>query len=632
MTRGSDLVAFIDLSGLAADDAAPALVALAREDRLGLVVSRALVAMPAPVRLPALPEGWHVPEASPVQVCQWAFDVAAQADRPLVVLAGGLRPAREVVGALAEALDVDPLFGAAVPRIGAANPTQVHSAPSWHQAGVPIPGRLLALEPEYTVLADVVAPMLLLRRELVGSLACTADGWRVPAGLIADFLVRARRAGFRAVLCNRAVAAAPPSGAVAWALDGHDRALIQRTYPEIERVSPALSGPDLAAAERPLAAALDRPESLLIDVRNLSAVYNGTSAAILGIADGLHRARPDAGVRLWVHEDVAAWHGLASRYPSWTFHHVGTPPAPHAACIRLSQPWHVSELDSIDAAAAVTVYWMLDTIAWDILYTAPDDLDRVWRRMAREADAVLFISEFSRQRFIARFGGPPQLETGVCRLSLAPADYLGAAGTPPEGPYWLVIGNRYDHKHIGPTVDLLARSFPRQKLVVFGDRHPVRTSRVARFDSGPVEEATVQACFAGASLVVFPSFYEGFGLPIVQGLAHGRTVIARASALVHELAARYAGPGRLLTFSTDRELVDLLNRLARGEHAEPVPLGTDASAGSWTWDAAAADMLAAVRAAVARAPSARALERAGIRGRELTHPLRACTTSSSDRR
>lgn len=622
MTPARGLAAFINPGAATLAEAADAVAALARADALGDVVSQAFIVTPGPLSLP-LPPGWEtVSEVSPVQACQWAFDAAAQADLPLLAITGNLRPAGEVVGALAEALALDPLFGAAVPRVASGQAGRVLSAPAWDGRTTTVPLRVLACEPEYRILIDVVAPVMLFRRELVGSLPFDAESWSSPPGALANFAIRARRAGFRAVLCNRAIVGAGPD-APEQEMDGRDRRALRRAFPELARVNATLAGPDLRRAEGPLTAAFEVPDTLLLDARNLAAVFNGTSAAILGMADALYRARPDKGVTLWLHEDVAAWHGLHERYPSWRFHVAATLPPPHAAGLRLSQPWHVSEIESLSAAAAVNMYWMLDTIAWDIVYTAPDGLDQVWTRLAAEADAILFISEFSRRRFVNRFGGPPGLRTGVCRLSLAPADYTGATGSGgPDGPYWLVVGNQYDHKHIGPTVDLLTRAFPRQRLVVFGDRDQVRTSLVTRFDSGPVDEATVLACFAGADLVVFPSFYEGFGLPMIQGLSHGRTVVVRASALVDELAALYRGPGRLLTYATDRELVDLLNQWSHGEVPDGVPLGTDASASAWTWDAAAATMLETTRDLVVRCPSTRMLARTGIGAHGLVHPLR----------
>jgi hypothetical protein len=107
-------------------------------------------------------------------------------------------------------------------------------------------------------------------------------------------------------------------------------------------------------------------------------------------------------------------------------------------------------------------------------------------------------------------------------------------------------------------------------------------------------------------------------LPIVEGLSYGRTVIARASSLVDELAAEYRGPGRLLTFSTERELISLLNELERGGSPDGRPLGEGREGSAWTWDSAAGEMLRMIQTLVRGAPSRQMLRRTGL-SRGLSH-------------
>jgi glycosyltransferase involved in cell wall biosynthesis len=623
MNDALSMVALIDLSGEGSSEAAASLRTLTRRDVLGACITRALVLVNTP-EAGALhaPCGWRVTAAPPAQAGQWAFDMAADADAALLVVAGGVTPAAESIGALREALLLDPLFGIAVPRIGVSGSGRIVSPDSWHGGGSLVPVSVLAEQAEYRVLPEMLAPCLLIRRELTGNLGVSAGGWQTLGGLVADYAVRARRAGFRTVLCNRAIVESTHGLPDGLTIDRSDLSAIEMRE-DLARTRIVLGDTSPWRAEHLLGAVADAPESLVLDARNLAPVYNGTSAAILQIADAIYAARRDDRITLWAHDDVAEWHDLHGRYPAWSIHVARALPDPAAAAIRLSQPWHVSEIESLNQVAAVTLYWMLDNIAWDILYTAPAGLDGLWERLAREADGILFISEFSRRRFLNRFPVLPRVRAGVCRLSLSPADYQGPVdGETPAGPYWLIIGNRYDHKHVAPTVDVLTRAFPARRMVVFGDRGQLRTPLVTCFDSGAIDEATVQACYANAEVVVFPSFYEGFGIPIVQGLARGRTVVARASALVSELADLYRGPGRLLTYSTERELVDLLNRLDRGETLPGVPLGAAASAGTWTWHSAARCVLEAVSELVTCSPSRQMLERTGL-GRGLTSPLRA---------
>jgi glycosyltransferase involved in cell wall biosynthesis len=610
---GHHITAFIDLSGLGAAAVALALEGLTRRDRLGGITPHALVHVPAGAS--GLPEGWVVPGTdSATQACAWAFDRAAAADLPLLIVAAGAAPSADAIGAMLEALTVDPLFGVAVPRFAETAPDRIALHEAFGPGTATAPRRILGSLRDYQILAECVAPCLLIRRELVGNLSCV-QGPSLWATLL-DYVLRARRAGFRPVRCNRVVVSLDATGA--WGCTAAEVARTVAEHGEADGTPP----PDMRAprGERLLACAVDAPRSLVIDARNLTPVFNGTSAAILGACEGLHRQRPESAVTLWLHPDAATVHAVGARFREWTIA-TSAPEGPFAAGLRLSQPWAGSDLDSLRDRAAVNAFWMLDTIAWDIGYTAPPDLDHTWQRLAAEADGILFISEFSRARFAHRFTVGDDVVAATCPLSLDPHDYALPTADGPSPPFWLVVGNRYDHKHVGPTVDLLARAFPTRNLVVFGDRHQPRAARVTRFTSGRVEDAVVRGCFARADVVIFPSFYEGFGLPVFEGLSYDRTVVVRDSALVRELAPRYRGPGRLFVYSTERELVDLLGRLDRGDTAGSLDLAPRDRRDVWNWDACGAMMLQTLDALIAGAPSPQMLRRNGL-ARGLSDPHR----------
>jgi len=611
-----EFVAFIDLSWLDESAAAQALAELARPDRLGSLVPHALVRTGR--RVDAAPSGWTSADTgSPDQACVWAFDLAAAADLPLLILGGGALPSSEALGTMAEGLAVDPLVSAAIPRFARAGSDRLLLFERYRPGSATAPRRVLSAVTDFRFVAEQIAPCMLIRRELVGSLPFTPGGGLWPG--LADYVLRARRAGFRPLLCNRAVVSMPAGqNAPSWGCSAEEVARVARAYAEPEAPAPP---DDLAArGEHLLARLVDAPRSVLIDARNLTPVHNGTSVAILGACEALYRARPDREVGLWLHPETADAYQVRSRFREWTVH-TTLPVVPYAAGVRLSQPWHASELDSMRDAAAVNLFWMLDTIAWDIGYVAARDLDNTWQRLGREADGILFISEFSRHRFAHRFTVAPEVVMGACPLSLDPDDYALPMTDGPQPPFWLVVGNHYDHKHVGPTVDLLARAFPTRRLVVFGDRDQPRAARVTRFESGRVDDAVVRGCYARADLVIFPSFYEGFGLPIVEGLTYDRTVVARDSSLVRELAARYRGPGRLFIFSTDRELIDLLGRLERGDATGGLPLTSTRGPDVWNWDAVARCMLQTIDALVAGAPSPQMRHRTSL-ARGIEHPQR----------
>ena len=605
------ITAFVDLSHLAPEQVADGIAVNARADRLGGMVSRVIVLLKSPSDV-NMPAGWTaVSDVSATQACQWAFDIATDADTNMLVLAAGGYPGCEAIGGLLEGLDRDPLFGVAIPRLSDGDTGRILVTETFGPALTSIPRHVLASLTDYRVVTERLAPCMLFRREVVANFGSLGDPQRELWEALAGVAIRVRRAGFRTVVCNKVVVDLS-STSTPWGCSPLGTLSLQDRYPELTQLEARVGGADAQRGELILAALGEAPDSLLLDVRNLGAITNGTSRAILGLCDALHRARPDSGVGLWVNPDAAAGHALDRRFPHWTLHDV-SPASPYATAVRLSQPWHSSDVESLEHVAGVTIFWILDTISWDIAYCAPDGLDAVWQHIACEADGLLFISDFSRHRFETRFTCAPDVHRRTCRLSLDPCDYTRPVSEEsPSAPYWLVMGNTFDHKHIAPTVDLLSRSFPHKPLLVLGDRNQPRTSRVTRLESGIVGEETMSAAYAHAGAVIFPSFYEGFGLPIVEGLSYGRTVIARASSLVDEIAADYRGPGSLLTFSTERELIGLLNELERGGLPKGRSLGEGGKESVWTWDSAAGEMLRTTRTLVQSAPSRQMLRRTGL--------------------
>jgi glycosyltransferase involved in cell wall biosynthesis len=338
---------------------------------------------------------------------------------------------------------------------------------------------------------------------------------------------------------------------------------------------------------------LSRP-SLLLDIRNVGPIYNGTTRAALGIAEGFKRLSPDWDIALLANARAAEFHALERAYPDWPVC-TALPGRAFTAALRLSQPWHISELIDLHRLSAFNVCLMLDTISWDAIYPAPPHLDGTWKFLADHADAVLFDSAFTQERFRARFPTDPAVPTFVSYLSFEPTEYVRTDALRPTSAderYILVVGNHLDHKDVRRTTELLTTAFPFRRVRVLGPPCPGSRQTVSQ-PSGQLSEPEVHRLFAHADCVVFPSFYEGFGFPTVMALAYSRTLLARRSALLQEIAARCSpAGGRLVVFDRRDQLVDLVGRVVHGDDVPVEPLGGALHAGRpKTWTDVARDIL-----------------------------------------
>jgi glycosyltransferase involved in cell wall biosynthesis len=126
----------------------------------------------------------------------------------------------------------------------------------------------------------------------------------------------------------------------------------------------------------------------------------------------------------------------------------------------------------------------------------------------------------------------------------------------PDRPFAFNVGLNFPYKNLATLVEawaLMGDGAPLD-LVLAGRENPSYPSmaEVARRRGvgrvtvlGHVSEAELEWLYANARLLVFPSTYEGFGFPLVEGFVHGLPVIAADIPALRELddgAARFVPP------------------------------------------------------------------------------------------
>lgn len=131
-------------------------------------------------------------------------------------------------------------------------------------------------------------------------------------------------------------------------------------------------------------------------------------------------------------------------------------------------------------------------------------------------------------------------------------------------PFLLYVGNAYPHKNLEGLIQVFSKlhsSHPDLRLVLVGreDYFYNRVKEVARTNNlwqkenhnspvvftGYVPDIDLETLFQAASLYVFPSLYEGFGLPPLEAMAHGCPVVSSNQASMPEIlgeAATYFNP------------------------------------------------------------------------------------------
>jgi glycosyltransferase involved in cell wall biosynthesis len=545
----------------------------------------------------------HVVDALPaIDALERAVRTAARGRRHLVVLLGPVLPGSEVIAELIAAFAQDPMFGTAQPRFADAATDRIWPLPGDDDAGErpPTTSRTALRElPPDTITPELLACCMVLRWELLIGIELADQAGRSLPGRLLNLLAYGRRLGFRNLIRNQVVLAS--------ALDGAD---VYPSAPAAEVEDLRATDPTAAASARAIAElphrrietlleaaapGADGRRRLLLDCRGLTELHNGTTTCILGFLDGFDALDAGWQIDVLTSAEASSAHGLSRRYPRFGHcNDFGT--GKYAAAVLLAQPWGIGQVVELHRQARVIALLMLDVIWWDVV-PGSADVEAAWSFIARHADGLMYISKFTRERFNRRFPVSQETAEAVTHLSLVPEDYLPAAAAPdPIRHQILVFGNHLDHKHVQPTARLLADAFPFHDIVAIGVPH-VPARNVTALESGQLPREKLDRLIAGAGVIVFPSFYEGFGLPVVEGLARGRTVLVRRSALWTEIAAHSRLPGRLCEFDDPASLVDGVGRALAGLPIAQLPSGTALADGAapdgWTGCARRVDALLA---------------------------------------
>jgi glycosyltransferase involved in cell wall biosynthesis len=180
------------------------------------------------------------------------------------------------------------------------------------------------------------------------------------------------------------------------------------------------------------------------------------------------------------------------------------------------------------------------------------------------ADMIVAISEYSRQRFLEVFPHFDRSRTRVVHLGSRFADpgpESAVAGLTP-GDFWLCVGTLEPRKNLRRTLRAYqahcAQDDRAKPLVLAGGQGWLEedldqfiaslglTQRVRKL--GYVDDATLRWLYGHCWAFVYPSLYEGFGLPVLEAMGLGAAVITSNTTSLPEVG----GEAVLMVDPTDQ--------------------------------------------------------------------------------
>ncbi len=222
-----------------------------------------------------------------------------------------------------------------------------------------------------------------------------------------------------------------------------------------------------------------------------------------------------------------------------------------------------------------------------------DDARATFRRAAQRCDRIITDSQFSRAELLRVLPLAPE-RMRVILPGVAPLPQ----GSPSLdvtafGRFLLFVGETDERKGVD-TLLAAARILSRRNVAVecvivgriVGALPHAEGIRVHAL--GHVDDATLGALYAACAAFVYPSRYEGFGLPVLEAMSAGAPVVASRGSAIPEAggdAALYAHPGDASAFA------DALERVIREDGlAATLRRRGRERASTMTWSQAAASL------------------------------------------
>ncbi len=187
-----------------------------------------------------------------------------------------------------------------------------------------------------------------------------------------------------------------------------------------------------------------------------------------------------------------------------------------------------------------------------------EERERLYRTSAERASHIICISEFTRQDVHRKYAIPLEKMSTVWivpsrnvwqAIPLIKRDQL-LARLGISGPYFFFPAHCWPHKNHERLIEAFAKALPRLprdvKLVLTGGAFPAdhpAAARIREFElsarvmhlgyRSPLE---IRALFQGCMSLVFPSLFEGYGMPVAEAIIAGKPVICSNVTSLPEIA------------------------------------------------------------------------------------------------
>ncbi|WP_425986876.1 glycosyltransferase family 4 protein [Brevundimonas sp. TWP1-2-1b1] len=223
----------------------------------------------------------------------------------------------------------------------------------------------------------------------------------------------------------------------------------------------------------------------------------------------------------------------------------------------------------LHAAGSVNVCTIHDLIPLRLPHSTSEDKKNfydLFKKSAATSDHIITVSETTRNDVISSFGVPEDKVTNVYQSISIPKNALALSDLDVSThlfdvfglkwkDYFIHYGNIEPKKNLGRIFEAFSQAETRRTLVIVGGKGWLRENEISLMQQvialeSPLSKRviyleylpliTLVGLVRGARATLFPSLYEGFGLPIVESMVLGTAVMTSNLGAPKEIAGSAA--------------------------------------------------------------------------------------------
>lgn len=206
-------------------------------------------------------------------------------------------------------------------------------------------------------------------------------------------------------------------------------------------------------------------------------------------------------------------------------------------------------LNTLKKPYVITVYDMIHERFPD--YLVRDPIRKTKRLVVEKADRIITISEHTKKDLVELFGIPGD-RIRVVYLSASLDGFLPSKDLPlPDSDFLLFVGNRDGYKNFPFFVGAVAPFLHENKRIFlycagggrFSEKETALLNEyglVGRTIQREVGDSELKFLYQKARVFVFPSLYEGFGIPVLESMNNGCVPLLANSSSLPEIGGEAA--------------------------------------------------------------------------------------------